>query len=64
MCYGTFLHLVLVGNLFVFLYFVHFLNVVQVGKNVYNWHGRTYFMQSLAWLKQLGAKLNMTEQIW
>jgi hypothetical protein len=21
-------------------------------------------MQSLAWLKQLGAKLNMTEQIW
>jgi len=34
----------------------------KVGKNVYNWHGRTYLMQSLAWLRQLGVKLGMQEQ--
>jgi len=34
----------------------------KVGKNVYNWHGRTYLIHSLAWLRQLGVKLGMQEQ--
>ena len=33
-----------------------------MGKNVYQWHGRTYMVQSLAWLRQLAAKLGMAEQ--
>jgi len=34
----------------------------KVGKNVYQWHGRTYLVQSLAWLRQLASKLGMNEQ--
>lgn len=34
----------------------------RVCKNVYRWHGRTYLVQSLAWLRQLGIKLGMQEQ--
>ena len=34
----------------------------KVGKNVYQWHGRTFLVQSLAWLRQLALKLNMDEQ--
>jgi len=34
----------------------------KVGKNVYQWHGRTYLIQSLAWLRQLASKLGMAEQ--
>ena len=34
----------------------------KVGKNVYQWHGRTFLHQSLAWLRQLALKLNMDEQ--
>ena len=34
----------------------------KVGKNVYQWHGRTYLNQSLAWLRQLAIKLGMDEQ--
>jgi len=34
----------------------------RVCKNVYKWHGRTYLIQSLAWLRQLGIKLGMQEQ--
>lgn len=34
----------------------------KVGKNVYQWHGRTYLVQSLAWLRQLAIKLGMVEQ--
>ena len=34
----------------------------KVGKNVYNWHGRTFLIQSLAWLHQIGIKLNIPEQ--
>ena len=34
----------------------------KVGKNVYQWHGRTFLLQSLAWLRQLAIKLGMDEQ--
>jgi len=34
----------------------------KVGKNVYQWHGRTFLVQSLAWLRQLAVKLGMVEQ--
>ena len=34
----------------------------KVGKNVYQWHGRTFLLQSLAWLRQLALKLGMEEQ--
>ena len=34
----------------------------KVGKNVYQWHGRTFLNQSLAWLRQLAIKLGMVEQ--
>ena len=34
----------------------------KVGKNVYQWHGRTFLVQSLAWLRQLAFNLNMDEQ--
>ena len=34
----------------------------KVGKNVYQWHGRTFLVQSLAWLRQLAIKLGMVEQ--
>ena len=34
----------------------------KVGKNVYQWHGRTFLHQSLAWLRQLALKLGMDEQ--
>jgi len=34
----------------------------KVGKNVYQWHGRTFLVQSLAWLRQLAMKLGMVEQ--
>jgi len=34
----------------------------KVGKNVYQWHGRTYLVSSLAWLRQLATKLGVLEQ--
>jgi len=34
----------------------------KVGKNVYQWHGRTYLVSSLAWLRQLASKLGVMEQ--
>lgn len=33
----------------------------KVGKNVYQWHGRTYLVQSLAWLRQLALATGMDE---
>jgi len=34
----------------------------RVCKNIYRWHGRTYLLHSLAWLRELGVKLGMQEQ--
>ena len=38
------------------------LSSLKVGKNVYQWHGRTYLVSSLAWLRQLATKLGVMEQ--
>ena len=35
---------------------------MQVGKNLYQWHGITHQTMTLAWLRQLAVKLNMTQR--
>ena len=34
----------------------------QIGKNLYQWHGVTHQIKTLAWLKQLAEKLNMQQR--
>ena len=34
----------------------------QIGKNLYQWHGITHQLKTLAWLKQLAEKLNMLQR--
>ena len=34
----------------------------QIGKNLYQWHGVTHQIKTLAWLKQLAEKLNMLQR--
>ena len=35
---------------------------IQIGKNLYQWHGVTHQLKTLAWLKQLAEKLNMLQR--
>ena len=41
---------------------INFWNYFQVGKNLYQWHGITHRIPTLAWLKQLALKLKMLER--
>ena len=36
--------------------------VLQIGKNLYQWHGSTHRLMTLAWLRQLALKLSLLER--
>ena len=38
------------------------IDFIQIGKNLYQWHGVTHQLKTLAWLKQLAEKLNMLQR--
>ena len=36
--------------------------MTKVGKNLYQWHGVTHQIMTLAWLRQVAGKLNISQR--